>query len=981
MTRCYQSDFFGLKGKRFLAMQRVLMRSVGILCSIAAAVVSIGSGFAAAQEAPASAEILFVRRIQPLLREKCLACHGADPADIEGGLDLRSAAGLSAGGDSGKPAVVPGSPDVSPLYLAAARSNDEWSAMPPKEAERLTEQQLKWLGEWISGEALWPTPDRQRTIAAEFAEQWSAEDGVSVVTSGGLDLAWTERRYDPAGLWAYQPLLPFERPADAAEHTDGSTVSMIDMLIQRALPERLEVAPRADRQTLIRRATFDLTGLPPTPDEVAGFLRDARSDAAAFAELVDRLLQSPHYGERMAQHWLDVVRYADSSGLANDFERGNAWRYRDYVVRSFNADKPFDEFIQEQIAGDEIDPDDPEKIIATGFLRMGPWELTGMEVAKVARQRFLDDVTNSVGETFLGHSLQCARCHDHKFDPVPTRDYYSIQAVFSSTQLAERRAEFLEQENTDGFAEQRYLEQARETHQAALETLDDVMLRNAEQWFAERLPELSEQQQQWLMTVQQLQQTAGGSGIFAAARDAMKKQGLAEEQYPPKLVGFTPQQFGLERVSRKGLQRLQWEFERYQPFALAVYNGLTPNARNVSAPTRVPAADRQRGEHEQTAILTGGDPFSPAEAVRPGTLSVVDSLVPATVPETPAGRRAAFARWVADARNPLTPRVIANRIWQWHFGRAIAGNPNNFGATGQRPTHPLLLDLLAAELIDHGWSIKALHRTIMLSDAYCRSSQHPDPQSLQKLDPTGISLAVFQPRRLSAEELRDSMLAASGQLNLTLGGIPCRPEINPEVALQPRMVMGTFAAAWVPSPLPEQRHRRSLYVLRLRGLMDPMLEVFNSPAPDFSCERREVSTVTPQVFSLFNGQNSHSRALALAARSLREAESDVQAVQRCVQLALGRQASAEEAEELLQHWQQVERSLPEEPSPAVAAPLQVTRDAVEENTGEKFSYTETLFANADFVPDLQPADVDRHTRALADVCLVLFNCNEFVYVY
>ena len=207
------------------------------------------------------------------------------------------------------------------------------------------------------------------------------------------------------------------------------------MLIEQSLPDGLTLARRADRRTLIRRATFDLTGLPPLPQEVEAFVNDSRSDKKAFSQVVDRLLASPHYGERMAQHWLDVVRYADSSGFANDFERGNAWRYRDDVVRSFNTDKRYDQFVREQIAGDELNSNDPEMIVATGFLRMGPWELTGMEVAKVARQRFLDDVTNSVGETFLAHSLQCARCHDHKFDPVPTQDYYSIQAVFSTTQM------------------------------------------------------------------------------------------------------------------------------------------------------------------------------------------------------------------------------------------------------------------------------------------------------------------------------------------------------------------------------------------------------------------------------------------------------------------------------------------------------------------------------------------------------------------
>ena len=270
----------------------------------------------------------------------------------------------------------------------------------------------------------------------------------------------------------------------------------------------------------------------------------------------------------MARHWLDVVRYADSSGFANDYERGNAWRYRDYVVRSFNADKPFDQFIVEQIAGDEMEPNNPEKLIATGFLRMGPWELTGMEVAKVARQRFLDDVTNSVGETFLAHSLQCARCHDHKFDPVPTHDYYSIQACFATTQLTEREAPFLKSENTSGFEEKKYLEARRAEHLAVLKALDDKLLQNAAKWFAEKKIDPAK----WNAAVAQAKQGGGKnakkgfSDVFGAARQILTKQGVPEDQYPPKLVGFEPQDFGNERVARKGLERLKWEMERYAPW-------------------------------------------------------------------------------------------------------------------------------------------------------------------------------------------------------------------------------------------------------------------------------------------------------------------------------------------------------------------------------------------------------------------------------
>lgn len=953
-------------------LAQLLLAGVGLLT-----VLGVSTGLEAQetndpQRTAAASEILFVRRVGPLLREKCLGCHGSDPDAMEGSLDVRSREGLLAGGDSEQPAIVQGKPEQSPLYLAATRTSDDWSAMPPKEAEQLSAEQLTWLRDWIASGAAWPAADRRREIESEYADQWSAEDGITVRTSGGLDDNWTNRKYDPAGLWAYQPVDKPDVPDDDRA---------IDTLIERSLPDDISVAPRADRRVLIRRATFDLLGLPPTPAEVDAFLTDPRSDREAFAAVVDRLLESPHYGERMAQHWLDVTRYADSSGFANDYQRGNAWRYRDYVVRAFNADKPYDQFIREQIAGDEIDPQDPEKLVATGFLRMGPWELTGMEVAKVARQRFLDDVTNSVGETFLAHSLQCARCHDHKFDPVPTRDYYSIQAVFATTQLAERKADFLAVENTAGFDEQAYLAKKNQAHQAALAELDRVRLENAEVWFAERQTTNSPAKQTWDQTLAQLREQGQQTGLFNAARSAMARAKTPESDYPPKNVGFTPEQFGRERVARKGMERLRWEFERYQPYALAVYNGRTLSPRSVNSPTRIPANRLKNGELEQTAILTGGDPFSPSQPVAPGTLSVIRDQVAASIPDTIEGRRTAFAEWVADAKNPLTTRVIVNRIWLWHFGEALAGNPNNFGSTGKRPTHPELLDWLAATLVDDGWSIKSLHRRIMNSAAYCRSSEHPAPEKVRQLDEAGFSYAVFRPRRLSAEELRDAMLAVTGELNLTLGGIPCRPEINQEVALQPRQVMGTFAAAWTPNPLPSQRHRRSIYVLRLRGLLAPLLEVFNTPAPDFSCERREASIVTPQVFSLFNGQNSHTRALTLAARALRETDSDEEAITRCFQLTLARKPSSEELAEMLAHWRETKNALPRRAPERVTPPLEVVREAVEENTGEKFRFVERLDSNADFVADLQPADVDRHTRALSDICLVLLNCNEFVYVY
>ena len=849
-------------------------------------------------------------------------------------------------------------------------------------------------------------------LSKSFEEVWSAEDGVRVTTSGGESEQWTNRRYAREGLWAYQPLQnPFresEQPRDrhslaftrnaapAWMQTTASKAAQIDTLINRRLPEGLAPAPHADRRTLLRRVTFDLIGLPPSAEEIRAFENDSSNDEIAFARVVDRLLESPHYGERMAQHWLDVVRYADSSGFANDYERGNAWRYRDYVIRAFQSDKPYDQFIRQQIAGDEIHPDDSESLIATGFLRMGPWELTGMEVAKIARQRFLDDVTNSVGETFLAHSLQCARCHDHKFDPIPTQDYYSIQAVFATTQLAERSAPFSPNENIDGFDERRFLVANQQRHAATLAELESVLLKNAEDWFA--VPENSKHLSRWRETLEEVEMGPSNrkGGRFAMVRNKLMREGIPQEELPPVAVGFTPEQFGNERVARKGNERLKWSLDRYKPFALAVYNGKTRfDVTSVYAPQRIPK-DLSAGELENSAVLVGGDPFSPGSLVHPGVLSVLNSQISASVPTSISGRRTALANWIADSNNPLTTRTMANRVWQWHFGRGIAGNPNNFGSTGKRPTHPELLDFLAIQFIDAGWSIKALHRMILMSDTYRRSSNHPQPEAVEHLDPLGESYATFAPRRLSSEELRDAMLAVSGELNRLVGGIPNRPEINREAALQPRQVMGTFAEAWVPNPLPKQRHRRSIYALKLRGLVDPFAEVFNKPPSDFSCEQRDASTVTPQVFSLFNSHASQNRAFVMATRVMEatfdrawheiefESSSDTRLrdlVQRCFEFAYGRAASQAELQICVAHLQALlnnDKGIAPHMSPV---PTQIKREAVEENTGERFEFVEELTANTEFVPDIDLTDSTPELRALAGLCLVLLNSNEFVCVY
>ena len=947
------------------------------------------------------AEALFANKVLPVLQEKCLACHGGEVDDIKGEFDVRTRAALLKGGESEEPSIIPGDAAGSPLYQAIRWDGLE---MPPKENDRLTEDQIAHIRDWINAGAPWPSEERIKELQ-QAAWDAGPEDGVRVPTSGGLKDDWTNRTYQPENLWAYQPLWDDPEGLLAKTHRNP-----IDVLIDARLTELdLPPAPFADRRTLLRRVTFDLIGLPPSPEEMEVFLNDPAPDKEAFAKVVERLLASPHYGEQQARHWLDVVRYADSSGYANDYERGNAWRYRDYVVRAFNNDKPYDRFIVEQIAGDELvesresrdesaesgeSVSESELLIATGFLRMGPWELTGMEVAKVARQRFLDDVTDAVGQVFLAHMLQCARCHDHKFDPIPTRDYYSMQAAFATTQLAERKAPFLQHENTSAFDERKYLEQRRKFYNRVLaEVNSKKTIAAAFAWYESEGKDSSAFKKALAELEAARKPNDKQEVTFDQVRKRLQNQKVDPALIPPKHTGFEPRDFGMERIGRKGLERLKWRMERYEPYALSVYNGRTPQVVRVHQPQRMPGNRMKSGELEQTCILTGGDPFSPAEPVEPGVLSVVTSMIDAQVKSDSqlstlntqpsiSGRRLELARWIASPENPLTARVMVNRLWQRHFGQPLAGNPNNFGMTGKKPTHPELLDWLAGELIRRGWSVKAMHRLILSSDAYRRASRHPDPELLAEKDPLGTSYAAFQPRRLDAEELRDSMLAVSGELNAALGGIPARPEMNLEAAFQPRMVMGTFAEAWQPSPLPEQRHRRSLYALRLRGQRDPFFEVFNAPSPDLCSEAREASTVTPQVFAMFNSEITFARALALANRAWEEADQDADAaIERFFQLTYGRSPTAEEAAACLTHWREMTARHEGLTFAPRELPTEVVREAAEENTGEKFTFTEPLEVYADFVPDLQPSDVGPEIRGLAEVCLVLLNSNEFAYVY
>ena len=899
----------------------------------------------------------FIRDVLPVLEQRCFGCHGAE-SDREAELDLRTREGMLRGGESGEPALVSGHVARSPLYTVVLRDGDV--VMPPKDRNALTAEEIASLKAWITAGAPWPTAEETARLneAAEgegAEDRWSGEGGVVMATSGGQSPTWTNRLYPPQDVWAYRPI---QRPDVPWEALKGSAQkNPIDAFILDRLHEDgvAELAPPADKRTIVRRVTYDLTGLPPTPDETAAFLSD--DSPTAYRALLDELISRPQYGEQLARQWLDVVRYADTAGFANDYERPNAWRYRDYVIRSFNADKPFDRFVLEQIAGDELDPSDPENLIAVGFLRMGPWEHTAMSVKAITRQLFLDDVTHHVGVTFLGQGLRCCKCHDHKFDPLPTRDYYRFLANFAPVQFAHREVPYLPEENTSHFQEMRVrTERLQKDAQATLSRL--------------------------------AKKSSAAVAAFVKEKGYKSFEEVPKAERPKRgFYGLTYEELSQKKVASKRAAYFQREMVRYQPLALSVYSGPDNNYTSTKAISKMPAPGNRKGRVEAVAILSGGALEAPGEPVTPGVLTAMDgandTLAPTawnTIPQQMHGRRLALAKWIASPSNTLTARVIVNRIWQRHFGTGLVSTTNNFGRMGAKPSHPELLDFLATWFVEHDWSIKQLDRLILTSQTYRQSSSRDGMKELQELDSKNALLAYFPARRLTAEELRDSLLAITGELNPEMGGPGVFPEINWEVAQQPRHIMGSIAPAYIPSPSPDQRHRRAIYAFRYRTLPDPLLEVFNRPGADISCEQRDETTVTPQVFSWFNGRFTNDRALALADRIAAESSGVREQASEAFARVLGRSPSEDELVSAVEHVNDMRTHHRSHEPVRVDPPQRVRRSYVEELTGEDYVWDEELIGMDQFVPDLKPWDVGPETRALAELCLVLMNANEFVYV-
>ncbi len=739
---------------------------------------------ACAAEPDAAAIEYFENRVRPLLAAKCWTCHGAEKQ--EASLRLDSPDGVSTGGDSGPP-IVPGDPDHSPM-IVAVRYQDE-PKMPPD--SRLSDDEVATLATWIRDGAPWPAYPQSETPPDDDAKRLLA----APVPEG-----------EPDSLWAFRPVIDPPVPPPAPGAPENS--SPVDRFIDAALAERgLTAAPRADRRTLLRRATFDLVGLPPSMEETEAFLADESPDA--FEKLVDKLLESPHYGERWGRHWLDVARYADSGGYETDMYFRNAWRYRDYVVKSFNDDKPYDQFVQEQIAGDEIWPDDlaldgsygmpAEKLahlearIGTGLYALGPQiHESNMDAGKLDYER-LTDWADTTGSVFLGLTFGCARCHDHKFDPISQRDYYSLQAVFASSRETE-----IPLVNGMEIADFKQ-------HYPRILAVDEA--RKAYRLFKKRVSgrELTPEE--------------------TADRQQLRDKIAAAVLDLPEAAASTPN----DRFD--GLMEL--------PTASVLGHVDPPLVRPVH-------------------ILGRGDLDRPKRRVGPDLPAVLRA---ATDDREPLGdqftTRKQLAQWLTSREHPLTARVMVNRLWQWHFGAGLVATPNDFGKMGLPPTHPHLLDWLASRFVEQGYGIKQMHRTIMLSEAYQRASVYIDPNN-RVIDADNRYLWRANRQRLEAEGLWDTIHAVAGTLNLQIGGRPVVPPLAEDElsALRERW-------QWTVSADPAEHTRRGLYILVRRNFRFPMFEVFDSPINSVSSPQRDVTIVAPQALWSLNNRRAWAQRNSL----------------------------------------------------------------------------------------------------------------------
>ena len=737
----------------------------------------------------------FESKVRPLLINRCGDCHGADAQEAELRLDVPDS--ILRGGKSGS-VVVAGQPAESLLIQAVKRTSDSLQ-MPPD--EKLPADEIAILEQWVQSGAAVP-----------------GDTGAKVRPAGNLDLE-KERQY-----WAFVP--PTESPLPAVKNSAWVKSPIDQFILAKLEGSGIQPAAPADKRTLIRRATFDLIGLPPTPEEVDAFLRDESPDA--FAKVVERLLASPRYGERWGRHWLDVVRYADSNGLDENIAHGNAWRYRDYVIAAFNRDKPYDQFLLEQIAGDLLLTDDPqarnERLIATGFLTLGPKALAESDLVKLEMD-LIDEQVDTVGRAILGLTIGCARCHDHKFDPILTADYYAMAGIFKSTRTMETFARIAKwHENPLRSAE---YEQAKAQYEPILA--------------AKRL------------AIQQIIDKAKQPLIAAASATGQSTE-IMESQFPAEV-------------------QAELKKERDELAKLEAAGPVQPTAMGVSEAAVTDLAIHVRGDHQ----LLG--------AKAPRNIPVVlASNNPPAFPADESGRLQ-LAQWMVRTDHPLTSRVMVNRIWRWHFGQAICRTPDNFGQLGERPTHPELLDYLAVRFVRDGWSMKAMHRLLMLSSTYQMSSAY-DAVAAEK-DTENRLWWRMNVRRLEAEAIRDAILAASGTLDLLIGGSMLHVK-NREFLFDHTSTDKTSYDSL----------RRSVYLPVIRNHLYDFYQLFDYTDASTPVGDRSTTTVAPQALFFANSDLVLKASEALAAKLLDDASmDDRQRLVRVYERAFGRPASDEEIAE------------------------------------------------------------------------------------
>ena len=810
--------------------------------------------------------VSFSQKIQPIFENTCWKCHGA--AIQLSHLDLQTRESALRGGDRG-PALVPGKSDESRMFRLV--SGQEKPAMP-MDGTKLSAQQVQAIKDWIDQGAPWDS-----SIPTPAASQPTAVEDPPIPAEA--------RAY-----WAFQK--PTRKPLPMGRY--ATMENPIDAFVNGALKEHgLQPAPRADERALVRRAYLDLTGLPPTPAEIAQYLNDASSQR--WAHLINRLLDSPHYGERWGRHWLDVARYADSNGFEHDFDRPNAWRYRDYVIRSFNEDKPYDLFLKEQIAGDELDHVSRESLIATGFLRC--YAKVGFREKDNPQFRYdyLDDMIATIGRGILGLTVQCARCHNHKFDPILQTDYYRMEAsLFGYVEVdhpltTPEAAAGFEKKNAEIDARIKPLKQQIRDIEKPYR---DILLPEQYKSFPENV--------QIAIRTPEAQRTPG-QALLAAQIIRTVDVSDREIQRIMRPEDLKRKQELDERIKK---------IEKERPDAIPVAMGITDGDYRFAPDGAGDEPEPGKGvKQEVTAgsflfdgvgryrpppsyFLFHGDYQSRGPMMEPGFIKVITFGNPPTAiapaDGSTSGRRRALAEWLTSPENPLTARVIVNRVWHHHFGRGLVATLDNFGKMGEKPTHPELLDWLACDLMDHGWSLKYLQRLIMTSDVYQRASQFENAANQAK-DADDTYLWRFRMQRLDAEVVRDAILAASGALNVEMYGPPVFPKLQPEV------LHAMNKGIWEESEDTPKVWRRSVYVYRKRGLPFPMFEVFDLPDQNITCGRRNVSTVPTQALTLLNDDFVLRQAQLFADRVAESAPNDKAAqIRTAYEIALGRLPSEEE---------------------------------------------------------------------------------------